>query len=112
MRQVLLAPLRHAAVFAGGVAGHLDVAAEWNPRQPILRRPDLNSDQLGPEPEREAEHLNTHRLGGEEMPEFVDEDDDTQQEHAGNREAQQWSELIDHVTHPWEMLGRPRLGSG
>ena len=31
MREILLAPLGHAAVFARGIAGHLHVAAERNP---------------------------------------------------------------------------------
>src|SRR6185436_10158548 len=74
----------HPLVFQ---SGHLHVAAERNPRDPVLGLPTRPGNHRTAEAEREAQHLNPHRLRDEEVPQLVHEDQHA--EHDDERQQRQ-----------------------
>jgi len=61
------------------LAQQLDVAPQRHERDHVLRFAHLFPDEPGAEPQRELEHAHPEGLGQQEMPQFVDEDEDPQQ---------------------------------
>src|SRR5438046_7194550 len=79
---------------------HLHVAAERNPRDPVLRLAAAPGQDRSPEAEREAQHLDADRLGGGEVAGLVheaqhadhDDEGDRRQEHAASRASRRAAE--------------------
>src|SRR2546425_938815 len=80
----------HTLVFE---PGHLHVAAEREPGEPVLGLTAPPAENGTPEPDREPQHLDPHGLRREEVAQFVNEDQraedhrerDQGQEHAASR---------------------------
>ncbi len=89
-------PTRPVEVLAGVVAAlagvlprEVDVAAQRNPRHPVLGLAAAKREQLAPEAEREGEHPDAEALGHQVVAELVDEDDDAEREEEGERVAEE-----------------------
>src|SRR3989454_12227185 len=82
--------------------GHLHVAAERDPRDPVFRLAAAPREDGPPEPEREPQHLNADGLGRDKMPHLVHEDQraqhdgerDQRQEHAASRASRRASASV------------------
>ena len=77
------------AALAGVLPGEVDVAAQRNPRHPVLGLAAAKRQQLAPEAEREGEHPDAEALGHQVVAELVDEDDDAEREEEGERVAEE-----------------------
>src|SRR5438552_1015881 len=65
--------------------GHLHIAAERNPRDPVLRLAAAPRQDRSAEAEREAQHLDSDRLRRGEMAGLVHEDQDADDDDEGDR---------------------------
>src|SRR2546422_460843 len=82
--------------------GHLHVAAERDPRDPVFRLAAAPREDGPPEPEREPQHLNADGLGRDKMPTPVhegqrpqpDRERDQRQEHAASRASRRASASV------------------
>src|SRR6266566_1842762 len=65
-------------------ARHLDVTAERDPGDPVLRLPPMPADERAPEAEREPQHLDAEGFRGYKVPGLVHEDEDAERDDGGD----------------------------
>ena len=78
------------------VAGELDVSAQRQKRDPVLRLASLDREQFRPEADGEPHRLHAHPLADEQVAELVEEDHDADHQREGK---QRETSRLDECAH-------------
>src|SRR5205823_3240102 len=80
----------------GIVARELDVSAQRQERDAVLRLAPLHAEEARTEADREPQRLHTKPLADEEMPELVEEDDDADEDRERDQRQAGRVQVRDH----------------